>query len=367
MRKDYYKILGLSDEEKNLHGEEFEKLIKGKFRKISLECHPDRLQGKSDAEKKAGEERFKEASEAYEVLSDEKKRAEYDNPASNFQFNGMGGFSGMDIDEVLRNLGGFGPMGGMGFDFMGGRQEVVQRGSNIRISFNLTLEELFNGVTKKIKYKRYVICDNCHGTGLTAQSKKKTCRTCGGSGTVIGGTAMFTRISTCPTCGGKGHFIENPCPKCGGHGLVQGENEIEVQIPKGVCEGMTLINHGMGNMPPHGEGVSGDLHIVVHELKHKIFERDGNDLEINVEVPMVDAIMGCEVDIPTIDGRMLKAKVKPCTYDGYKLKFKGFGMPIYGTSQRGDMIANVLYKMPKSLNEKEKRLLGELKQQEHFR
>ena len=193
-RKDYYKILGVSDEEKKLHGEEFNKIVKKKFRTLSLKFHPDRNQG----DKKA-EEKFKDIAEAYEVLSDEKKREEYDNPTSNFVFNGSG-FDAMDIDAFFRGFGN--PFNDFG-DLFGNRGEPkVKKGDGIRIKIALTLEEILNGCKKKIKYKRREVCPNCNGSGLTENSKKKTCKTCGGTGTIYSSNGFMSMHQTCPTCGG---------------------------------------------------------------------------------------------------------------------------------------------------------------------
>ena len=363
-RKDYYKILGVSDEEKKLKGSEFESVIKKKFRKIALESHPDRQNGKSEEEKKKAEERFKDASEAYEVLSNEKKREEYDNPTSNFVFNGSG-FDAMDIDAFFRGFGN--PFNDFG-DLFGNRGEPkVKKGDGIRIKIALTLEEILNGCKKKIKYKRREVCPNCNGSGLTENSKKKTCKTCGGTGTIYSSNGFMSMHQTCPTCGGKGHIIENPCSKCNGHGLVVNDFETEITIEKGVVVGTEVIFPNLGNAAPHGNGANGDLHVVIYEKPNNKFERRGIDLYFELQVKVLDAMLGCEVKLDTIDDKKLTVKIPQGTCDGDNLRFKGYGLPLYKSDVRGNMIAIVKLIMPNKLNDKEKELLNELKKQENFK
>ena len=366
MKKNYYNILGITDEEKKLHGEEFNKIAKKKFRTLSLKFHPDRNPGDKEAEAK-----FKEIAEAYSVLGDEEKRKEYDNPMSHFDFRASGGpdFGGMGMDDILRHFN----MGGFDFGF-GGRQPREQniKGSSIRINLKLTLEEMHDGVTKKVKYKRFEPCDNCGGSGMTAESRRKTCRTCGGSGTVIGGNnfagGFMSITQTCPTCGGQGYIIENPCPHCQGHGIVQKTtDETEINIGKGAVGGMNLIVPGKGNFPPKGKGTPGDLIIVVEGIKHDKFELINNDLYYTLPIKVIDAILGCEVSIDTIDKKKLTVKIPRGTTNGHKLRFKGYGMPVYGSNRVGDMIVVVKVKMPSNLSNKEIALLEQLKQEENFR
>ena len=370
-RKDYYKILGVTDDERKLTGEEFNKVIKSKYRSLALSLHPDRQQGKSDAEKKAAEEKFKEVSEAYEVLSDEKKRSEYDNPMSNFQFTGFG--SDADFhDFVRRHFGDFGGFGGgfdpfhMDFDGMQNEPQVA-KGNSIRVKLHLTLEELYSGTTKKIKFKRYEKCSDCGGSGLTSESKKRACPTCGGKGMVYSQRQFMQVFQTCPTCGGKGHFIENPCKKCAGHGLELKDFETELTIEKGLMPGMQIGYAGLGHAAPHGDGVNGDLYVVVYEKEHDKFKRDGADLYTAIEIPVIDAILGGAAKVKTIDGRTLSVNIKQGTEDGTKFSFKGYGMPIYGTNSYGNLICVVKLVMPKTLSKDERKLLEELKTKEHFK
>lgn len=359
-RKDYYKILGITDEEKKLQGKEFESILKKKFRKLSVKWHPDRNNGSKEAE-----EKFKEIAEAYEVLNDEKKRAEYDNPHSNFEFNGQN-FGGMGIDEILRHFN----MGGFDFDFGfgGNRRNVVQSGSNIRITMNLTLEEMYKGVTKKIKYKRFEPCDNCGGSGMTSESRKKTCRSCGGQGTIFGGNGFMAMAQTCPTCGGQGYIIEKPCSHCSGHGIVQKVcDEVEIPIPSGALNGTNFVFNGKGNYPPKGRGNIGDLIVNIRLIPHETFKAVDNDVYFQINVGVIDAILGCEINVTTVDGKELTAKIPSGTNNGHKLRFKGYGIPFYGQNKCGDMIGIVRIIMPTKLSNKEKKILTELKNEEHFK
>jgi len=358
-RKDYYKILGVS---KDASQDE----IKSAFRKLSLKWHPDRNKGSKEAESK-----FKEIAEAYEVLGNEDKRKEYDNPTSHFDFSSSGGpdFGGMGMDDILRHFG----FGGMDFGFGDRRpREQAVKGSSIRLNIKLTLEEIYNGVTKKVKYKRFEQCDNCGGSGMTPNSKKKTCRTCGGSGTVIGGNnfagGFMSITQTCPTCGGQGYIIDNPCPHCQGHGIVQKTTkETEINIEKGMLPGMSLFVRGMGNYPPKCKGTPGDLVIVIGVVEHNRFKIEGNDLHYTQSIGIIDAILGCDVVVETISGKKLTVKIPQGTNHGKKLRFKGYGLPIYGSNKVGDMIVTVDVKMPSTLSNNEIALLGQLKNEEHFR
>lgn len=374
MKKDYYSILGISEEEKNLPKEEFNDILRKKWRNLALSLHPDRQQGKSEEEKKRAEEKFKEAAEAYEVLSDEQKRAEYDNPASNFQFSGFG--TDADFHEFVRRHFGdiagmhgfrnmnFGDFGGMGF---GEQEQGVQKGSGIRIKVGLTIEEMYSGTKKKLKYARYERCSTCGGSGLTSESKEKTCPTCGGKGMIYAHNQFMSMYQTCPTCGGKGHFVENPCKTCNGHGIEQKEHEVEITFEKGLMHGMELVYGGLGNAAPHGNGVNGDLHVLVYEKKGDKFERNGADLYMKIDVPVIDAILGGQIKVETIGGKTITSTLKQGTEDGTKLLFKGYGMPIYGTNNYGNLICIVHIVIPKNLNKEEKKLLSDLKKKEHFK
>lgn len=368
-RKDYYKILGITEDEKKLKGKDFEKVIKPKFRKLAISLHPDKQQGKSEEEKKNAEEKFKEVSEAYEVLSDEKKREEYDNPMSGFNFQGFSG-GNSSFEELMRGFGmddlfgGFGGFGGFGNR---GQQHRVQKGQSMRITLGLTLEDVYNGVTKTLKYKRYDKCPSCGGSGKTDKTIEKTCPHCGGTGTMFSRNGNMQMITTCSHCNGKGNIIENPCPHCSGNGIVECENKVEVVVPKGVSEGFQFKMDGQGHAPIRMDGIYGDLLILIKEQEHSKFTRDGNDIYVDIDINVVDAILGCDVTVDTIDDKKLTTKVKACVEDGTMIRFGGKGLPIYGTNRFGNMIGIINIKMPKKLSDDEIKLLKELKEKENFK
>lgn len=354
-RKDYYKILGV---DKTASQDD----IKKAFRKLSVKWHPDRNNGSKEAEAK-----FKEIAEAYEVLGDEAKRKEYDNPKQTFEFHTSGGpdFRHMNMDDIFKhfNMGGFG-----GFGNNRATQQPI-KGSSIRIKIKLTLEEVLNGCDKKIKIKRYEHCSHCGGTGMTAESRKKTCKTCGGTGMAFSQHG-FMMEQTCPTCGGTGYVIENPCKYCGGHGIaVNSASEVTFYIPRGVEDGMQIEYAGLGNAAPHGKGTNGNLIVIIEIEEHPIFERQGRDLVCNLEVPALDAMLGCDVEVDTLSGKTLKMKIPQGTRSGQVFTFKGYGLPRYGGTigSPGNMIGIVNLTVPKELNDNERRLIQELKKQEHFK
>ena len=356
MEKDYYKILGITDEEKKLQGDEFKKVVKKKFRKLAAKYHPDK-----NPDNKEAEEKFKEVNEANEILSDDKKREEYDHPKSQFNFNGGGASSGFDMDDIF----GSGFFGGFGNHRA---QKHTVKGRDIRISFKLTLKEICEGVTKKIKYSRYETCSHCNGSGKTAQSHEKTCPTCGGNGFVFSGGLFFESNRVCPSCGGSGKIIENPCPFCQGSGVEKKTKEVELRVRPGAMSGMTLRYSNLGNMPPHGNGINGDLLVVIEEIPNEHYERSDNDIYFKIEVPVINAILGTKATIKTIDGKKLEAKIPQGSVDGGLLRFKGYGIPLYGNENvRGDMIGFIKIIMPSKINDEEKKLLEALKKSENIK
>ncbi|MGM9774504.1 MAG: DnaJ domain-containing protein, partial [Candidatus Egerieousia sp.] len=300
-KRDYYEVLGVA---KGATEEE----IKKAYRKLALKYHPDRNPGDKEAE-----EKFKEAAEAYDVLSNPDKRKRYDqfgfagNSAAGGGFSG-GGFSMEDIFSQFGDIfgghfgggGGFGDVFGSAFGFGGGSQgRRVERGSDIRIRIKLTLSEILNGVEKKIKINKLVPCPDCHGKGAVNESDIKTCPHCNGSGvevkvvrSILG--QMQTQ-TTCSHCGGTGKVVAKPCAKCGGSGLVKAPEEISFRVPAGVAQGMQLTVQGKGNAARNG-GVNGDLFVVIEEIADKDFQRDGNDLIYSLFVSVPDAITGCEAE-----------------------------------------------------------------------
>ena len=353
--KDYYKILGI---DKNASQEE----IKKAYRKIAIKNHPDKNQGNKEAE-----EKFKEATEAYEILKDPEKRKEYDNPSFNFNYSGPD-FNHMDINDIMNHFRTQFDFGDFGFGGMHGHTTAQQpvKGSDIRIKMNITLEDAFYGSTKKIRYKAFNKCDECGGKGLTKESTTETCPTCGGKGQIYRQVGIWQEYTICQTCGGNGTIIKNPCPKCNGQGIVRVVRETVISIPKGLMDGSQLIINGEGNAAK-GDALNGDLLVDIHEVPNNKFKRHNNDLICNIDISVIDAILGCEKEVDTIDGKKLLAKLPNGIQNGYTIKFKGYGMPIYGTDLRGDLIGVINIKIPKQVTEEEKEILKQLQGKENFK
>lgn len=360
-KRDYYEVLGVA---KDASADE----IKKAYRQAAIKFHPDKNPGDKEAE-----EKFKEAAEAYDVLSNADKKARYDQfgHAGMSGAAGGGGFSGggFSMEDIFRNFGdifgghfgGGGGLGGFGFDMGGGGQRVA-RGSDLRVKVRLNLKEVANGATKKLKINKMVACDKCGGTGAKTPDAYTTCPTCNGSGyvtqvvnTIFGRTQSTTQ---CPTCHGEGRIIKDKCEKCHGEGIVKGEEVIEIKIPAGVGAGMQLSVSGKGNAARHG-GVNGDLLVVIEEEPHPELERDGNDLLYNLEITMPTAILGGTVEVPTIDGKA-NVKVQPGTHAGQVLRLKGKGIPDINGYGRGDILAVVDISVPSRLSAEERKLIEEL-------
>ncbi len=356
-KRDFYEILGVS---KGASAEE----IKKAYRKKAIEFHPDKNPGD-----KVSEEKFKEAAEAYEVLSDENKKSRYDQ----FGHAGMGGAAGgqgygggMNMDDIFSN---FGDIFGGHFGFGGGGGRRVNRGSNLRIKVKLTLEEIANGVEKKIKVNKYVACDSCKGTGAKGGSGFNTCSGCKGSGVVTRMTNTFLgrmqTQTTCPDCGGEGQTIKDKCHKCHGDGIVRAEEVISINIPAGVAEGMQLSMSGKGNAAARG-GVNGDLIIVIEEQEHEFLTREGNHLLFDQYISVADAALGMSVEVPTLDGKA-KIKIEPGTQSGKVLRLKGKGIPDLNGYNKGDLLVSVNVWTPTSLSSEEKKLMEKLRESKNFK
>lgn len=359
-RKDYYKILGITEDEKKLPKEEFLKVLSKKYKKLAVQYHPDRNPGNKEAE-----EKFKEINEANQVLSDyDGKKAEYDNPMSQFQFNGN-----MDMDEILRHFSmAFGDDFGFGsFGFGGNRQPMRQKGSTIRGTITLTLEDVLNGTEKKVRYTRKKVCHTCSGTGRDTYSKEETCPHCHGTGYINQGYGMMSIRSTCPYCQGKGKIIYNPCKTCGGNGLEDEVVEKTINVPAGAFEGMSFNISGFGNEIVGQGNIPGDLNVIVRELPHDKFQRSGNDLVMTVNVGVIDAILGSKVRIETLSKKKLDITIPRGSEEGKKLVLAGYGLPEYGTGRMGRLICVVHIVMPKSLSEKEIRALDKLSKSDNFK
>jgi molecular chaperone DnaJ len=365
-KRDYYEVLGV---DKNASADE----IKKAYRKLAVKYHPDKNPGDKEAE-----EKFKEAAEAYSVLSDADKKAKYDQ----FGHAGVDGsapdFSGGfgNLNDILNDLfgGGFGGFGGFGGGFGGGRggqrQQKVYRGRDIRVRVKLTLEEIAKGVEKEISIERSVPCKDCGGKGAKNASDIKTCSACNGTGqvqrvvnTFLGQTVTY---STCQQCGGEGKVISNPCRSCGGTGLVRKRETIKVKIPAGVEAGMQMNISGEGHAAKNN-GVNGDLLVVIEEQEHPNLKREGNNLYCTKIVSLPDAILGGEVEVPGIDGSY-KIKVEPGTQSGTVVRLRGRGLPtVNGYGGTGDLYVKIAVWIPKKLEKDDKAVIESLRNKESFK
>lgn len=359
-KRDFYEILGVS---KNATADELKKA----YRQLALKYHPDRNPGD-----KGAEDKFKEAAEAYEVLSNADKKARYDQfgHAGMSGAAGGGGFNGgMSMDDIFSHFGDvfgdiFGNSGGFGGDFGGGGGRRVVKGTNLRITVKLTLDEIASGVEKKIKVKKLVPCSTCSGSGAAHGSSFKTCTTCHGSGRVAHITqtilGQMQQVSACPHCHGEGKIITDPCKVCSAEGVVKAEEVISIRIPAGVEDNMQLSMQGKGNAAPHG-GIPGDLLILVEELPHDLFKRDHTNLHFTQYVSFVDAAMGTAIEVPTLGGKA-RLNLEAGTQSGKLLRLRGKGLTdIQNHYPKGDLIVSIQVWIPKSLNKEEKELLMQLK------
>ena len=370
-KRDYYEVLGV---EKTASDAE----IKKAYRKLAIQYHPDKNPGD-----KTAEEKFKEAAEAYSVLSDKDKRARYDQ----FGHAGVGGaagggFSGqgMSMDDIFSMFGdifggggGFGGFGGFsGFSGSGRPQQRKFRGSDLRVKVKLSLKDISTGVEKKFKLKKYVTCEHCHGSGAEGNSGTETCPNCHGTGSVTRTQqsifGMMQTQSVCPNCNGEGKIIKNKCKHCSGEGITYGEEVVEVKIPAGVAEGMQLTVSGKGNAGKRN-GIAGDLLVVIEEESHPDLIRDDNDLIYNLLLSVPTAALGGTVEIPTIDNKV-KVKIEPGTQPGKVLRLRGKGLPnvnSYGYSNgTGDLLVNISVYIPETLSKEEKQALEKMQNSDNF-
>ena len=366
-KRDYYEVLGI---DKNASEDD----IKQAYRKAALKWHPDRWVSGTEAEKKTAEEKFKEASEAYSVLSDAQKKAKYDQ----FGFAGVDPSAGPDfsqgfgnLNDILNNLFGgafsFGGGGGFGFDsFFGGGQQSqgarTLRGRDIRTRVSLTLEEIAKGCVKEVSIERNRPCPECEGRGTKNASDVKTCPDCHGSGQVqrvvnslFGRTVTY---ETCSRCNGEGKTIANPCRSCGGSGVVRKRETVKVNIPAGVEDGMQITVRGEGNSAPRG-GITGDLLVVVSEQPHSQLKRDGNNLFYTRVISVTDAMLGTVLDIPALGG-VQKLKVDPGTQSGTVVRMRGKGLPTVNSYGTGDLYVKILVWIPRKLKGADKQAAEQL-------
>lgn len=359
-KRDYYDVLGV---QRNAAADD----IKKAYRKLAIKYHPDKNQGDKHAE-----EKFKEAAEAYEVLSNDDKRRRYDQfghagVGSSAAGGSAGGFSMDDIFSQFGDIFG-GAFGGGGFGGQrGGRR--VNRGSNLRVKVKLTLEEIATGAEKKLKVPKYVSCDKCHGSGAAGGSSTNTCKQCHGSGQVtqVINTPLgrMQTATTCPSCNGEGQVITDKCKQCHGDGVMRGEELISVRIPAGVHEGIQLSMSGKGNAGPRG-GVPGDLIVVIEEAPHEHLTRDGNNLFYEHHVSIPDAALGTSVEIPTLEGKA-RIKIEPGTQSGKVLRLKGKGLPDINGYGRGDLLVSIQVWTPTHLSSEEKKIVEQLRNSSSFK
>lgn len=363
-KRDYYEVLGVG---RNATADE----IKKAYRQMAIKFHPDKNPNNKEAEDK-----FKEAAEAYEVLSDADKKARYDR----FGHQGMGGGGGfgggggMSMDDIFSQFGDvFGEgspfesfFGGGGQRSRGGRRQRV--GTNLRIKVKLTLQEIATGVEKKLKVNKQVACSSCGGNGAKDKSSFRTCGTCGGSGQVRRVTQTFlgqmATTSTCPTCNGEGSVITNSCTSCRGSGKMDGEEIITVNIPAGVADGMQLSMSGKGNAPERG-GIPGDLIILIEEVEDPVLKRDGNNIIYDLFLNFADAALGTQVEVPTVNGKV-KLKIDAGTQAGKILRLRGKGLPEINSGYHGDQLVQVNIWTPKKLTAEEKAILEKIRTSENF-
>ncbi len=368
-KRDYYEVLGVS---RTATAEE----IKTAYRKLAMKYHPDRNQGDKEAE-----EKFKEVAEAYEVLSNPEKRARYDRFGHEGVRGAAGGGAYQDPFDIFREAFG----GGLGsiFEefFSGGTRRSSgprkRRGNDLQIRLKLSLEEIASGVTKQLKIKKQVVCEECGGSGVARGSRPQTCPMCHGSGEVREVSqsifGRFVNITTCPRCGGTGTVVTDPCPVCRGEGRVHGVETIEVSIPPGVSEGNYLTLRGKGNVGPNG-GPAGDLIVVIQEKPHPFFTRNGNDVIYELSLSFPQVALGTDVEIPTLElenydgkkrNKLVKINIPPGTQSGKVFRLRGKGLPELHGYRRGDLLIEVKVWTPTKLTPRERELLQELSQLEN--
>ncbi|MCK4568923.1 MAG: molecular chaperone DnaJ [Bacteroidales bacterium] len=362
-KRDYYEVLEV---ERNASGQE----IKKAYRKMALKYHPDKNPDDPDSEA-----RFKEAAEAYEVLSSADKKNRYDQFGHAGMRNGRGGFGGgMSMDDIFSQFGDIfgGAFGGAFNGFGGGRSQTrrrINRGSNIRVKVTLSLLEIANGVEKKIKVNKYIGCKACDGSGAKHGSSYGTCHSCNGTGQVVQVTNTFLgqmqTASTCPSCHGEGRTITEKCAECAGQGVIRGEDIITIKIPAGVEEGMQLSVSGKGNAGARG-GIPGDLLVLIEEKPNPDLVRDGRNVLYEQYISISDAALGTTVEVPTIDGKA-RIKIHPGTQAGKVMRLKGKGLPVVNAYGHGDLLVTINVWIPKELTKEEKGILEKLSKAENFK
>ena len=364
---DYYKVLGITDEEKKLTGDQFSDVVKKKFKKLAIKYHPDKWVNGTEQEKKDAEEKFKQINEANEVLSDPKKRERYD----------MGDMSGFDFPD-FSSYGGFNPFGddeGFSGFHMGGfnsffgnrnKRKQVERGDDIRIKVYFSLEDSLNGGKQTVTYGKNVPCKHCNGTG-SKDGKTHVCSVCGGTGQSVQsskrGNMFFQNITVCPNCHGTGVEASEKCTYCGGTGLETKNATVDIEIPKGVYSGAAIKLSGLGCEAPTSDGINGDLVVIFVEKEHNVFKRDPNNpmnLSMTLELDIDEALCGCEKNIQTLDGKTIKITIPELTESGKIFRVEGKGTRVieYG-DHVGDLFVVVKYRKLTKISDKQKKLIKE--------
>ena len=364
-KRDYYEVLGVS---KTANKDELKKA----YRKLAMQYHPDRNPGNKEAE-----EMFKEAAEAYEILNDDNKRARYDRFGhEGVKGSGFGSQGFSDINDIFSHFSDIFGGGSSIFDdfFGGGQQRGRQRGrgvpgSDLKVTLKLTLEEIAEGTSKKIKLKKQVKCDQCNGSGADGNTSKKKCPICNGTGEIRSVSrsvfGQFVNITACANCNGEGEVIDTPCKKCMGDGRINEEVTVKIDVPAGVHEGSYMTMRGEGNSGKRG-GHPGDLLVVFKEEEHEYFTREEDDIIYDLTITFPDAVLGTEVDVPTLAGKA-RLKIDPGTPAGKLLKMRDKGIKHLNHSGHGDQIVRVNINIPRKLSNKEKELLRELAEQPNFK
>jgi molecular chaperone DnaJ len=342
MRADYYDVLGVA---RDASPEQLKKA----YRKAAMQYHPDRNPGNAEAEAK-----FKEVSEAYEVLSDSEKRGVYDRYGHDgLKSQGFGGFGGATAEDIFSH---FGDIFGDLFGFGGGRSRGPRRGADLRYDLELTLKECLTGAEKEIEVPREIRCDDCSGTGVKDGGQPKKCTTCEGMGQVAVSRGFIRMATTCPQCRGRGTLIEDPCRTCRGSGRALERETMTVKVPAGVDTGIKIRHRGKGEAAPTPDGPHGDLYVLIRVADHPVFERHGRDLVAELPVDMVDACLGATVEFETLDG-VEKVKIPDGTQHGDTFRIRHRGLPDLDSGRRGDIHLVARIEIPKRLNRKQKKLL----------
>ena len=359
-KRDYYEVLGI---EKSANADE----IKKSYRKLAIKYHPDKNQGD-----KVTEDKFKEATEAYEILSDDKKRSQYDQFGhagvhSSFSdaYSRGGGFSGSSFEDAFGgSFGGFEDIFSSLFGFSSGKSQAGpnsrRRGADLRYDMTISLAEAAFGKKTEITLRKREVCDKCNGTGAEAGSKPVTCDMCGGAGQVRRSQSFFSVNTTCPKCKGTGSIISNPCKTCHGETTVEKQKKLSISIPEGVDDNTQLRVTGEGEAGANG-GKSGDLYLFIHVQEHDVFLRDGIHLITEIGISITQASLGAEIFLPTLDDKKVKIKIPEGTVSGKIFRLKGHGISHVNYNKKGDMLVHVIIEPPKHLSGEQKKILNELK------